>query len=140
MNAGRRSSPVSAAHPDLQAVRSDLHQTRTRFVDTVKSLARALRPKVLIADDNLPYGKLLLAALAQRGIDADLARDEGEVRMLLARSHYDLVVVDGTVDPAAVNGVPAIYVSGAGAEGARVDVSKSVGIEGIADEVAARVR
>lgn len=126
-------------HLDLLAARSDLRQRRATFIQAARDLAKSLRPRVLIADDNLVYARLIAQALAARGIDADLARDEGAVRMALARARYDLVVVDGVrPEPNGQPPVPALYVSGLGPD-ARIDVSKDAGVEAIAAEVARRL-
>lgn len=132
----------------ILAALSNLRERRERFLAVLREWAASARPRVLIADDNATYAMLLREALRVRGVDADLARDEGEARMLIARASradcpYALVVVDGVCScdrgQGTCEGLPALFVSGAGEEGARVDVCKSEGIDRIADEVAARV-
>lgn len=122
-----------------------LRRSRALFLQRLREIAQSVRPRVLVADDNFTYARLLSQALERRGIATDIALDEPSVRGCLAKHRYDLVVVDGAFDPDGTE-VPVLYVSGEG-DNTRVDVSKSIGISGIADrinrevdEIAARVR
>lgn len=125
-------------------------ESRRRFLQALVDIRRNLRPRVLIADDNAVFARLLRDALDARDIVADIALDEGGVRMLIARhDDYDLLVLDGVCDPPPSDAVPVLYISGhdlarsCGGYEAQVAPrvgfrSKADGVQAIADEIAQR--
>lgn len=130
------------------AVRADPVEERRDFLIGMDTWRRNMRPRVLVADDNLVFARLLAATLDVRhGISVDIAATEEDVRVLLAQGvDYDLIVVDGTHGQA--SDVPVLYVSGRDVCACptpcvpRCDsgrMSKGDGIAAIVDEIVRRV-
>lgn len=121
-------------------------EARLRFVEALRGVRMALRPRVLLADDNDGFAHMLYEALAHRGIAADIAHDDVGVRALLARrSDYALIVIDGASDPSAGD-IPVLYVTARriGEDGwaPRPEAGyrcKTDGADAIADEIAGRI-
>ena len=56
----------------------------------------ARTPKVLVIDDSGAVYELLLLCLGQQGLEVATIRSAAEARAVLARDHFDLVILDWT--------------------------------------------
>ena len=133
-------------HVVALSVPAVIGELRCAFLAALNAVRHDLRPRVLIADDNDGYARLLAEALHRREIACDIAHDEGGVRLLLARQGgYALLVLDGAWEPGGDEKTPILYVTGRDLSDCHPRPvagfrSKADGIEAIAEEIRGLVR